>query len=71
MVNIGDIVPLLEKATQLSVPLLIIAEDISNQVHATLVLNKQQGVLNVAVINCPGILEGKKALLQDIALMTG
>ncbi|XP_042411107.1 ruBisCO large subunit-binding protein subunit alpha-like isoform X1 [Zingiber officinale] len=71
VVNIGDIVPLLEKATQLSVPLLIIAEDISNQVHATLVLNKQQGVLNVAVINCPGILEGKKALLQDIALMTG
>lgn len=71
VVNISDIVPLLEKATQLSVPLLIIAEDISNQVHATLVLNKQQGVLNVAVISCPGILEGKKALLQDIALMTG
>ncbi|XP_030943823.1 chaperonin 60 subunit alpha 2, chloroplastic-like isoform X2 [Quercus lobata] len=69
--TVKEIVPLLEKTTQLSVPLLIIAEDISRQVLETLVVNKMQGLLNVAVVKCPGFLEGKKALLQDIALMTG
>ncbi|KAH6764831.1 TCP-1/cpn60 chaperonin family protein [Perilla frutescens var. hirtella] len=69
--TVKEIVPLLEKSTQLSVPLLIIAEDISRQVLETLVLNKMQGVLNVAVVKCPGLGEGKKAILQDIALMTG
>ncbi|KAL6502225.1 hypothetical protein OROHE_024818 [Orobanche hederae] len=69
--TVRQIVPLLEKATQLSVPLLIIAEDISLQVLETLVVNKTQGMLNVAVVKCPGLLEGKKAILQDIALMTG
>ncbi|KAL0363742.1 UNVERIFIED_CONTAM: Chaperonin 60 subunit alpha 2, chloroplastic [Sesamum calycinum] len=69
--SVKHIVPLLEKATQLSVPLLIIAEDISIKVLETLVVNKLQGVLNVAVVKCPGFAEGKKAILQDIALMTG
>ncbi|KAL3833795.1 hypothetical protein ACJIZ3_008531 [Penstemon smallii] len=69
--SVKEIVPLLEKATQLSVPLLIIAEDISRQVLETLVVNKMEGVLNVAVVKCPGMGEGKKAILQDIALMTG
>lgn len=69
--SVKEIVPLLEKATQLSVPLLIFAEDISSQVLETLVINKVQGVLNVAVVKCPGFGEGKKALLQDIALLTG
>ncbi|KAK4440345.1 Chaperonin 60 subunit alpha 2, chloroplastic [Sesamum alatum] len=68
---VKDIIPLLEKATQLSVPLLIIAEDISVKVLETLVVNKLQGVLSVAVVKCPGFAEGKKAILQDIALMTG
>ncbi|CAL5412860.1 unnamed protein product [Camellia sinensis] len=68
--NVKEIVPLLEKTTQLSVPLLIIAEDISRQVLETLIVNKMRGVLNVAVVKCPGFGEGKKALLQDIALMT-
>ena len=67
--NVKEIVPLLEKSTQLSVPLLIIAEDISRHVLETLVVNKMQGLLNVAVVKCPGFLEGKKALLQDIALV--
>ncbi|CAK9169584.1 unnamed protein product, partial [Ilex paraguariensis] len=69
--TVQEIVPLLEKTTQLSVPLLIIAEDISRQVLETLVVNKVRGVLNAAVVKCPGFGEGKKALLQDIALMTG
>ncbi|KAL7210833.1 hypothetical protein ACSBR2_013830 [Camellia fascicularis] len=69
--NVQEIVPLLEKTTQLSVPLLIIAEDISRQVLETLIVNKMRGMLNVAVVKCPGFGEGKKALLQDIALMTG
>ncbi|KAJ6410883.1 hypothetical protein OIU84_007604, partial [Salix udensis] len=65
-----EIVPLLEKTTQLSVPLLIIAEDISKPVLETLVVNKMKGLLNVAVVKCPGFGDRKKALLQDIALMT-
>lgn len=69
--TVKEIIPLLEKTTQLSIPLLIIAEDISKQVLETLVVNKMQGLLNVAVVKCPGFGEGKKALLQDIALMTG
>nr|POF00506.1 chaperonin 60 subunit alpha 2, chloroplastic [Quercus suber] len=69
--TVKEIVPLLEKTTQLSVPLLIIAEDFSRQVLETLVMNKMQGLLIVAVVKCPGFLEGKKALLQNITLMTG
>lgn len=69
--TVKEIVPLLEKATQLSVPLLIIAEDMSLRVLKTLILNKVQGQLNVAVVKCGGYGDAKKALLNDIALMTG
>ncbi|GKV03805.1 hypothetical protein SLEP1_g16051 [Rubroshorea leprosula] len=69
--SVQEIVPLLEKTTQLSVPLLIFAEDMTWQVLETLVVNKKHGILNVAAVKCPGLLEGKKALLQDIAIMTG
>ncbi|KAM7530264.1 hypothetical protein LguiB_033674 [Lonicera macranthoides] len=71
ILSVREIVPLLEKTTQLSRPLLIIAEDIAVEVFETLMVNKMKGVLNVAVVRCPGVLEGKKSLLQDIALMTG
>ncbi|KAK9071595.1 hypothetical protein SSX86_008023 [Deinandra increscens subsp. villosa] len=69
--SVKEIVPLLEKSTQLSVPLLIFAEDISMSVLETLIINKNQGTLKVAVVKCPGVGNRKKALLQDIALMTG
>ena len=69
--EVQEILPLLEKMTQLSVPLLIIAEDVSHTVYSTLVLNKLNGLLNVAVVKCPGLGDEKKAILQDIAIMTG
>ncbi|CAI8617425.1 unnamed protein product [Vicia faba] len=71
ILSVKEIVPLLEKAMQLSAPLLIIAEDVTPQVLETLIVNKMKGLLQVAAVKCPGFGDGKKALLQDIALMTG
>lgn len=68
---VQDLIPLLEKTNQLSVPLLIICQDISSAVLKLLVLNKTRGSLNVAVVQCPGLHEGKKGALQDIATLTG